>query len=451
MQRDQRQLSSCTDHYNAMRMIDLIEKKRDGKELSPSEIDWFVSAYTAGDIPDYQAAALMMAIFIRGMNRRETVELTMAMVRSGDQLDLHDIAPFIVDKHSSGGVGDKTTLVVQPLVAACGVPVGKMSGRGLGSSGGTLDKMESFRGWSSALSLDKFKKQLGEIGLVLAGQTADLAPADGKLYALRDVTGTVGNSSLISASIMSKKLAAGADAIVLDVKTGSGAFMPTVEAAKDLARVMVDIGNDAGRKTVALISDMNQPLGHAIGNALEVREAIATLHGDGPADFWAHCLEVAGQMILLAGKAPDLEIAKAVVTAARDEGRAWAKFRELVQAQGGDVAQADSPDMLPQAAIIEPILSPRRGTIAAMDTGEIGWAAVRLGAGRLVKSDEIDAAVGFVLPCKIGDTYEPGDTLGYIYANDPEKVAEARESVLAALTWSADEVAPLPHFYGIVE
>ena len=251
-----------------MYMIELIEQKRDGGALSTKQIDWFVGAYSDDKVPDYQAAALLMAIFLRGMNRRETVDLTLAMANSGDQLDLHDVVPFVVDKHSSGGVGDKTTLVVQPIVAACGVPVGKMSGRGLGLSGGTLDKMESFPGWSSDLTLEQFKKQLGDIGLVLAGQTARLAPADGKLYALRDVTGTVANVSLIASSIMSKKLAAGADAIVLDVKVGQGAFMVTLDDARELARLMVDIGKDAGRETVALISDMNQPLGHAIGKPI---------------------------------------------------------------------------------------------------------------------------------------------------------------------------------------
>ncbi|MFQ5399018.1 MAG: thymidine phosphorylase [Anaerolineae bacterium] len=434
-----------------MRMIDLIERKRDGHELTTGQIEWFVQAYTAGDVPDYQAAALMMAIFLRGMNRRETVDLTLAMARSGDQLDLHDVCPFVVDKHSSGGVGDKTTLVVQPLVAACGVPVGKMSGRGLGSSGGTLDKMDSFTGWSSDIPLDQYKKQLSEIGLVLAGQTADLAPADGKLYALRDVTGTVANTSLIAASIMSKKLAAGADAIVLDVKTGSGAFMPTVEAARALARVMVDIGKDAGRKTIALISDMNQPLGHAVGNALEVKEAIETLRGGGPADFWAHCLDVAGYMILLAGKARSLEEAKALATAARDDGRAWEKFRALVQAQGGDVRQADDPALLPQAQYVEPITAPRDGTIAAMDTAAIGWACVRLGAGRLVKEDDIDYAVGLVMPRKIGDRLHAGETLAVLHANDPAKLAQARKEILAAITWSDEAVSPLPHLYGTVE
>ena len=433
-----------------MRMIDIIEKKRDGRILSTTEIEWFITEYTAGNIPDYQTAALVMAIYLRGMDRRETVDLTLAIARSGDQLDLHDVAPFVVDKHSSGGVGDKTTLVVQPIVAACGVPVGKMSGRGLGSSGGTLDKMESFTGWSSAVPLPQFKAQLAEIGLVLAGQTAVLAPADGKLYALRDVTGTVASTPLIAGSIMSKKLAAGADAIVLDVKVGSGAFMSTVEDAKQLARIMVDIGTDSGRKTVAILSDMNQPLGHAVGNALEVKEALATLNGKGPADFWAHCLEVAGNMLLLAGKANSLDEAKALATEVQENGQALAKFRAMVVAQGGDGAQVDNPELLPQAKYVEPLLAPQSGYIAEMDTGQIGWTAVHLGAGRLVKSDKIDFAVGFVLPAKIGHFYNAGDQLGVIHANDPEKLADAKAELLSALRWSDEKVETLPQFYGTV-
>ena len=434
-----------------MRMIDIIEKKRDGKALTTAEIDWFIKSYTNDDVPDYQAAAFIMAIYLKGMDRRETVDLTLAMSRSGDQLDLHDVAPFVIDKHSSGGVGDKVTLAVQPLVAACGVPVGKMSGRGLGSSGGTLDKMESFSGWSHTLPLSQFKKQLAEIGLVLAGQTAQLAPADGKLYALRDVTATVASTPLIAASIMSKKLAAGADAIVLDVKLGSGAFVPNVEEAQALARVMVDIGKDAGRKMVALLSDMNQPLGHAIGNALEVKEAIAALQGDCPAGFWEHCLEVGGHMLRLAGKADSLDEGKAMITAVRDNGSAFNKFRDMVAAQSGDVAQVDNPDLLPKANHIEPVAAPRSGWIAAMDTTEIGWANVRLGGGRLVKSDQIDHAVGMILPAKVGQQIAAGDTLGEIHANDPAKLTQAQEELLAAITWSDEPVKPLPHFHGTVE
>ncbi|MEI2607879.1 MAG: thymidine phosphorylase [Candidatus Promineifilaceae bacterium] len=433
-----------------MRMVDVISIKRDGGELSTEAIQWFIQGITEGIVPDYQAAALLMAIYLQGMSRRETVDLTLAMAHSGDQLDLHDTVPFTIDKHSSGGVGDKTTLVVQPLVAACGVPVGKMSGRGLGSSGGTLDKMESIRGWSCDLSLPQFKQQLHDIGLALAGQTAHLAPADGKLYALRDVTGTVASMPLIAASIMSKKLAAGADAIVLDVKLGSGAFMPTVAKARELAEIMVNIGQDAGRQTVALLSDMNQPLGEAIGNVLEVKEAITTLQGGGPSDFWSHCLEVAGQMLLLAQKATTLEEAKGLVTEARDRGRAWEKFHQMVQAQGGDVTQIEQPDTWPLAPFVETVNAPETGYAAAMDTHTIGWCSVHLGAGRLVKSDTLDHAVGLVMPLKIGDQVAQGQPIATIHANSPEKLAQARAELLAAITWSEKPVARLPHFYGTI-
>ncbi len=433
------------------RMVDVIAHKRDGGELSAAEIDFFIQGFTQGDIPDYQASALLMAIYLRGMSRRETVDLTLSMANSGDQLDLHDVAPFVVDKHSSGGVGDKTTLVVAPIVAACGVPVGKMSGRGLGSSGGTLDKMEAIAGWSFEVPMEQFKRQLLEVGFVLAGQTAVLAPADKKIYALRDVTGTVASLPLIAASIMSKKLAAGADAIVLDVKTGSGAFMSTVEAATDLAQIMVDIGTDAGRKVVALISDMNQPLGTAVGNALEVKEAIETLRGGGPDHFWQHCRETAAHMLLLAGKADTLEAARALADETRTNGRGLATFRAMVAAQGGNVAQVDDPSLLPQAQYIEPVLAPRGGVVASMNTEMLGWTAVHLGGGRLMKSDHVDYAVGFELPIKIGDRVEAGQTLATIHASDPAKLAEARADLLAAIRWSETAVNPLPHFYGVVQ
>jgi pyrimidine-nucleoside phosphorylase len=433
-----------------MNMVDLIARKRDGHALTTAEIDYFIRQLTGDALPDYQAAALLMAVYLQGMDRRETVDLTLAMARSGEQLDLHDVAPFVVDKHSSGGVGDKTSLAVLPLVAASGVPVGKMSGRGLGSSGGTLDKMESIRGWSANIKLDAFKRQLAGIGLVLAGQTADLAPADGKLYALRDVTATVASMPLIAASIMSKKLAAGADGIVLDVKTGSGAFMPTVAAARELAQIMVDIGSDAGRRMVALISDMNQPLGHAIGNALEVKEALATLRGEGAADFWLHCREVAGNMLVVAGAAGDLEAAYALVEAARNDGRALQTFRDMVEAQGGDVRQIDDPSLLPQATLVKPLLAPRSGVIATMDTGAIGWACVHLGGGRLVKTDRLDHAVGIILRCKIGDTVAEGEEIGQIHANDAGRLAEAQARILAAMSWSDDAVEARPLFYGTI-
>lgn len=435
-----------------MNILDIIHNKRDGRALTTREIEWFVEHFTNGDIPDYQAAALLMAITIRGMSRRETVDLTMAVAASGDQLDLHDIAPFVVDKHSSGGVGDKTTLVVQPLVAACGVPVGKMSGRGLGSSGGTLDKMESFAGWSGEMTVEAFREQLSRIGLVLAGQSVDLAPADGKLYELRDVTGTVASIPLIAASIMSKKLAGGADGIVLDVKTGNGAFMRTLPEAEELARLMVGIGKEAGRTIVALISNMNQPLGHAIGNALEVREAIATLRGDdAPVDFWEHCLEVAGHMLVVAGSAESLPAAKQTVTKVRDSGKALARFRAMVEAQGGNPAIVDTPKELPAATLIEAVTAPVSGTIAAIDTMAIGWAAVNLGAGRHHKGERIDHAVGFVMPAKVGMRYAAGDTICTIYANDTARADAAHEAVQAAITWSDEPVATLPHFYGTIQ
>lgn len=438
------------------RMVDVIEAKRDGEALTAEQIEWFVREVTVGNIPDYQTAALLMAIYFQGMNRRETVDLTLAMARSGDELDLHDVADFVVDKHSSGGVGDKTTLVVQPLVAACGIPVGKMSGRGLGPSGGTLDKMESIRGWSADLTLERFKRQLAEIGLVLAGQTADLAPADGKLYALRDVTGTVASTPLIAASIMSKKLAGGADAIVLDVKAGSGAFMATEEAARELGQIMVQIGADARRQMVALISDMNQPLGHAVGNALEVKEAVATLRGESvngaepPADFWAHCLEVAGHMLVLAGKASTLDEARALATEARDTGRALEKFRQMVAAQGGDAGQIDDVSQLPQAPHIGPVVAVRDGYVKAMDASTLGWAVVRLGGGREKKGAAIDHAVGFVMPVEVGDYVSAGDELATVHAADEGALDGAREAILEAITWSDEPVDALPHFYGTI-
>ena len=431
-------------------MIEILERKRDGQALSTEQIEWFVSGYTGGAIPDYQASAMLMAISIQGMTRRETIDLTLAMARSGDQLDLHDVAPFVVDKHSSGGVGDKTTLVVQPLVAACGVPVGKMSGRGLGNTGGTLDKMESIAGWSFDLSIDQFKKQLAEIGLVLGGQTADLAPADGKLYALRDVTGTVGSTPLIAASIMSKKLAGGADGIVLDVKVGSGAFMPTLDKARHLADLMVDIGKGAGKKTVALISDTNQPLGHAVGNALEVKEAIATLEGEGPADFWEHCLEVAGHLLLIASQAENLAEARNLAQSARNDGRAFDRFRKMVEYQNGDPKYVDEPELLPKAALVEDIFADKEGYVAGINAGQIGWSCVRLGAGRLVKGDEIDLAVGMVIPIKVGDFLSAGDLMATIHANEEGKLKRAQDEFVDAVSWSDSVVYPLPLFYETV-
>lgn len=433
-----------------MRAVDIIVKKRDGGELTREEIRFFVEGITRGEIQDYQVSAWAMAVLLRGMTPRETTELTLAMAESGERLDLSQVVPLAVDKHSTGGVGDKTTLVVEPVVAACGVPVGKMSGRGLGYSGGTLDKMESIRGYRIDLTTEQFLDQLRRVGLVLCGQTADLAPADGKLYALRDVTGTIPSIPLIASSVMSKKIAAGAQAIVLDVKAGSGAFLPTVPQAVTLARLMVQIARRSGRRAVALISDMNQPLGNAVGNALEVREAIETLHGRGPADFRRHCLEVAGHMLQIARKAGNLEAARRRAARALEDGSGWAKFRELVRAQGGDVGQVDDPDQLPQAKHVETVPSPRSGYLRAVDARSIGEASVRLGAGRARKGDPIDHAVGIVVHTKVGDRVTAGEPLFTLHANDRDRLDDAREHVLAAHRFSRGKVRRLPLFYRVV-
>ncbi len=433
-----------------MRAVDIIIKKRDGGELTKEEIDFFIQGYTRGDIPDYQAAAWAMAVLLKGMTPQETTDLTLAMIASGDRLDLSQVVPIAVDKHSTGGVGDKTTLVVEPLVSACGLPVGKMSGRGLGFTGGTLDKMESIPGFNCHLSEEQFMRQLKEVGVVLAGQTAELAPADGKLYALRDVTGTVESIPLIASSIMSKKLAAGAQAIVLDVKTGLGAFMRDLEGARSLAHLMVDIARLAGRKAVALLSDMNQPLGFAVGNALEVKEAIATLHGGGPADFREHCLKVAEQLLILGGVAADEAAARPLLASALADGRAWERFRDLVRAQGGDLAYVDDPARLPRAALIETVPAPRSGYLAGIHARVVGETAVILGAGREKKGAPIDHAVGIEIHHKVGEFVEQGSPLFTIHANDPDRLVEAGKRLLEAHTWSDEAVEPLPLFYGVV-
>jgi pyrimidine-nucleoside phosphorylase len=433
-----------------MRAVDIIIKKRDGGELTRDEIDFFIRGLTAGEIPDYQAAAWAMAVFFRGMTARETTHLTLAMAHSGDVLDLSDTVDLAVDKHSTGGVGDKVTLVLEPAIAACSVPMGKMSGRGLSFSGGTIDKLESIPGFRTSLSTEEFKRQLKEIGIVLTGQSADLAPADARLYALRDVTGTVNSIPLIASSVMCKKIAGGAQAIVLDVKTGNGAFMPTVAEAAELARAMVAIGRHAGRKVVALISDMNQPLGHAVGNALEVREAIDTLHNNGPADFRDHCLGVGGHLLRLAGKAATPAAGSKLVAAALADGQAWAKFRQLVAAQGGDVGVIDNPDRLPKAPFIETVPAPRGGYLAEAKAREIGLAAVDLGAGRARKGDPIDLAVGLVIHHKVGDKVARGEPLFTVHANDRAKLGVARERVLKAHRFSSRRVRPLPLFYQVI-
>ena len=437
-----------------MQMIDLIEKKRDGQALSESEIRYFIEGYTAGDIPDYQASALLMAIFFQGMDRAEIVNLTIAMAESGDMLDLSDITDYAVDKHSSGGVGDKTTLIVLPLVASFGVPIAKMSGRGLGFGGGTLDKLESIAGYDVNLSEDAFRRIARDTGIVLSGQSKSLAPADGKLYVLRDVTGTVASQPLIASSIMSKKLAAGANGIVLDVKLGCGAFMKTLDEARALATAMVRIGVDAGRDMVALLSDMNQPLGVAVGNALEVAEAVSTLQGEGPADIHAHCVEVAAHMLRLAGQGErwaDLAETRAEVDQALKSGAGYEYFHRMIKSHGGDVRQVENLTRLPQAKLRYRLLARDSGNVAAIYADQIGWATLALGAGRATKEDEIDHAVGIEVHANVGDGVASGDLLMTVHANDEKRLQAALDLLAEAVTYSADPVARLPLFHGVIE
>jgi pyrimidine-nucleoside phosphorylase len=394
-----------------MRAVEIIAKKRDGQPLSDDEIHWFIDHYTHHNLPDYQASALLMAIYLRGMDERETATLTQAMVQSGEQLDLSLLGSKVVDKHSSGGVGDKTTLVTAPIVAAAGLPVAKMSGRGLGFTGGTLDKFESIPGFRVDLSYEQFMQQVQNIGIVVAGTSASLAPADGKLYALRDVTATVSCLPLIASSIMSKKLAAGADAIVLDVKVGKGSFMRTLDEARALAQAMVAIGSANSRPMTALLSDMNQPLGCAGGNALEVREAIVTLQGNGPQAFEEHCLTVAAHMLLLGEKAPTLQQAYQLATQMLHHGAGWNKFRLMIEAQGGDLAYIEEPAKLPQAPFRQLVTAPQSAFLSAIDAREVGLTVVELGGGRAQKSDPIDPAVGVLFHAKVGDQLTTGAPL----------------------------------------
>ena len=437
-----------------MRMIDLIEKKRDGQPLSKSEITFFINGFTAGDIPDYQASALLMAIYFKGMNRAETVNLTMAMAESGDMLDLSDITDYAVDKHSSGGVGDKTSLIVLPLVASFGVPIAKMSGRGLGFTGGTLDKLESIAGYNPNLSEAAFQRIARETGIVLAGQSQSMAPADGKIYALRDVTGTVASLPLIASSIMSKKLAAGASGIVLDVKAGNGSFMKTPDEARALATAMVRIGVDAGRDMVALLSDMNQPLGAAVGNALEVAEAVLTLQGQGPDDIHDHCVEIAAHMLRLAGREQtraDLGETRREVDRALKSGSAFEYFGRMVAAHGGDVSQVEDPGRLPQAKLRYSLLARETGHVAAVGAEKVAWAALALGAGRATKDDEIDHAVGIEVHVNVGDAVTAGDRLMTVHANDDGRLQAALELLTGAVAYSAEPVPRLPLFHGVIE
>ncbi len=410
-----------------MRMYDIIMKKRNGHELSEKEIVFAVQGFTDGSIPDYQISALLMAIYFQGMNEKETLDLTMAMAHSGDLLDLSAITGIKVDKHSTGGVGDKTSLVVGPMVAALGVPVAKMSGRGLGHTGGTIDKLESISGFQTALDTKDFIENEKETNMAIVGQTANLAPADKKLYALRDVTATVDNLSLIASSIMSKKIASGADAIVLDVKTGSGAFMKTEKDAIDLAREMVKIGTGAGKDTIAIVSNMDQPLGNMVGNALEVKEAIETLDGNGPEDLTELSYVLGAYMLIAAGKADSLEEGMEKLRETIENKSALNKFREFIEAQGGDGAVVENTEMLPKASIIMDIISEEAGFIKRIDTSEIGMVSLILGGGRETKDSAIDLSVGIELKKKIGDRIEKDEVIATIYANDLERLKAARE------------------------
>ena len=433
-----------------MRMYDLIMKKRDGGELSKDEIEYFIEGYTHGSIPDYQASALAMAIYFRGMNDEETANLTLAMANSGDVLNLDRIDGIKVDKHSTGGVGDKTSLVLGPMVASLGVPVAKMSGRGLGHTGGTIDKLESFPGFVTGISEEDFFNNVNRIKIAIAGQTGNLAPADKKLYALRDVTATVENISLIASSIMSKKIASGADVIVLDVKTGSGAFMKTPEKALELAKEMVTIGNNVGRKTMAVVSNMDEPLVYAVGNALEVIEAINTLDGKGPEDLYNLCLELGSHMVVGAGITDSIEKAKEMLKEAVVNKSALNKLAELVEAQGGDCNAVFDTSLLPQASIIEEYTAKESGYVSSIVCDRVGLAAMVLGGGRETKESTIDLAVGIVLHKKVGDYVKEGESIATFYANDASKMADAKKRFEGTYSFSSKKVKKQPLIQYIV-
>jgi len=432
-----------------MRMVDLIEKKRDGGELTTEEINFIIEGYTNDQIPDYQVSALAMAIFYKDMTERERADLTMAIVNSGETIDLSAIEGVKVDKHSTGGVGDTTTLVLAPLVAALDIPVAKMSGRGLGHTGGTIDKLEAIAGFHVEISKEEFVELVNNHKIAVIGQSGNLTPADKKLYALRDVTATVNSIPLIASSIMSKKIAAGSDAIVLDVKTGAGAFMKTTEDAVELAQAMVRIGNNVGRKTMAVISDMSQPLGYAIGNALEVKEAIDTLKGEGPKDLEELCLSLGRQMVFLANKAASLEEAEEKLKEVIRNGKALEKFKEFIANQGGDPTVVDHPEKLPQAAYLIEVPAKSDGVVAEIVADEIGTAAMWLGAGRATKESEIDLAVGLMLNKKVGDAVQAGESLVTIHANR-EDVKDVMEKIYQNIRIADHADAPVL-VHGIVK
>lgn len=423
-----------------MRMYDIIIKKRNGEALSDEEIAFFIKGYTDGSIPDYQASALLMAIYFRGMTDKEIATLTMEMAHSGDMLDLSAIKGLKADKHSTGGVGDKTSLVLTPLAASIGIPVAKMSGRGLGHTGGTIDKLESFPGFSTDISEEKFINNVNTIGIAIAGQTKNMAPADKKLYALRDVTGTVDSIPLIASSIMSKKLAAGADVIVLDVKTGSGAFMKTEEDSVRLANEMVKIGNNVGRRTLAVISDMDEPLGYAVGNAIEVKEAIDTLNGHGPADLLELCLTIGSLMAVGTGKAANVDEARTLLLEKLNDGSALKKFAEFVEAQGGDSAPVYDTKLLPQASIVKEVYAPVDGYVSHIESDRVGISAMKLGGGRETKESPIDLSVGILINKKVGDKVEKGEKIATLYANDGEKLAASITELEQAYSYSVTPV-----------
>ncbi len=433
-----------------MRMYDIILKKREGAELTREEIDFFVKGYVAGEIPDYQVSALLMAIYFRGLSKRETADLTTSMTYSGDVVDLSPIQGVKVDKHSTGGVGDTTTLIVAPLVAACGVPVAKMSGRGLGHTGGTLDKLESIPGFNISIGIGDFIDIVNRVGVAVIGQTQDLVPADKKLYALRDVTATVDNMSLIASSIMSKKIASGAEAIVLDVKTGSGAFMHTLDDSFALAKEMVDIGTHVGRKTTAIVTDMDQPLGMAIGNALEVKEAIEVLNGSVAGPLREVSLLLASYMLYTAGRCSDVEEARSLLEDALNSGRGLEKLKEMIRAQGGEAGVADDTSLLPGASRILPVKAKTGGYIASVKAQEIGMSALLLGAGRATKEDIIDPGTGIVMRKRVGDPINEGDILADFYVNNDQKLDEAVKRFYDAITIEEQQPEKRPLVYGVV-
>ncbi len=433
-----------------MRMYDIIERKRDGFELTKEEIDFFISEYSGNKIPDYQAAALLMAIFLKGMNERETAQLTDAMAHSGDMIDLSEIPGIKVDKHSTGGVGDKTTLILGPIVAACGIPVAKMSGRGLGHTGGTIDKLEAIPGFNTSISREDFIKNVKDIGIAIAGQTGNLAPADKKIYALRDVTATVNNISLIASSIMSKKLASGADRIVLDVKTGSGAFMKTLEDSVQLAQAMVRIGENTGRHTVAVVTDMDIPLGRAVGNSLEIIEALETLKNRGPQDLTEVSFELAARMLELSGKG-SYEKCRELVREAVESGRAVEKFVQLINKQGGNSVIVDDYSAFPQVKYKFDFIAENVGYICSMKTDTIGVASLVLGAGRETKESSIDYAAGIYFNKKTGEKVEKGDVIATLYTNKEDKIPEACDLLKTAIGFNSEEPVTKPLILAFID